>query len=308
MSICQMLNIKYPIICGAMSGISDHKLVAAVGEAGGIGVLGSGSWSGDKLREEIQLIRQLTDKPFGINLMLQRDNIEELVEIAIQEKVALVTTGAGSPDKYIPALKEAGIRVFPVIAAIRHAQKMEKAGADAVIAEGQEAGGHIGQTSTISLIPQIVDAVEIPVVGAGGVGDGRSVAAMFALGASGIQAGTIFLASKECNLPESYKEKLITADERGTVVFGRTLKSPVRALSNNFTSDFLNKEADGHDKKELAQMYFESIDKGIVEGDCENGTLMAGEITGIIKEIRPVQEIIESLFNEAEDVIKSLKI
>lgn len=308
MSICEMLGIKYPIFQGAMARISTHKLVGAVSEAGGLGILASGGWTGDELREEIRLTREITDKPFGVNLMLQMGNCDELVEVIIEEKVRLVTTGAGSPAKYIPSLKEAGVFIAPVIASVRHATKMEKLGVDAVIAEGQEAGGHIGQSSSMSLLPQIVDAVNIPVIGAGGIGDGRSVAAMYALGVQGIQVGTLFLATKECPISENYKQKLVEANDTATIVTGRRYKDPVRSLTNPMLLKFAELEASDAAKEEVMKLTEGSLGKAVVEGDMDNGSAMAGEITGMIKEIISCKELISSLFEEAEDVVRSLKI
>ncbi|MBG9981916.1 nitronate monooxygenase [Aerococcaceae bacterium DSM 111020] len=307
MSLCETLGIEYPIFCGAMARISLHELVGAVSEAGGIGILASGGMTAEQLREEIHKTREITQKPFGVNLMLQMDNIPELVEVIVEEKVALVTTGAGGPAPYIPTLKEAGIKVFPVIASVKHATKMEKAGADGVIAEGQEAGGHIGSVSTMSLIPQIVDAVDIPVIAAGGTGDGRTVAAMYALGVQGIQAGTIFLASEECQIAQSYKEAIVEAIDTGTIVTGRKAKDPVRSLKTPMLEKFLHLEQNNGSFEDLEHLTVGSL-KRAVDGDLENGTPMCGEIAGLITEIRPVREIIESLFTEADQVAKDLTI
>lgn len=308
MSICQMLEIEYPIFQGAMARISTHKLVGAVSQAGGLGILASGGWTAEELREEIRLTREITDKPFGVNLMLQMGNIDALVEVIIEEKVKLVTTGAGSPEKYIPALKEAGIFIMPVIASVRHATKMEKLGVDGVIAEGQEAGGHIGQSSTMSLLPQIVDAVDIPVIGAGGIGDGRSVAAMYALGAQGIQVGTLFLATEECPISENYKQKLLEANDTATIVTGRRYRDPVRSLNNPMLVKFAELEAADAPKEEVMALTEGSLAKAVLDGDMDNGSAMAGEVSGMIKEILSCQDLIQRLFKEAEEVVNQLKI
>lgn len=220
----------------------------------------------------------------------------------------MVTTGAGSPAKYIPSLKEAGIKVFPVIASIKHAKKMEAAGADGVVAEGQEAGGHIGQTSTMSLLPQIVDAVDIPVIGAGGIGDGRSVVAMYALGAQGIQVGTAFLTAEECPIHENYKQAVINANDTATIVTGRSMKDPVRSLANEMLVKFYELEKENAPKEELMKLTEGSLGRAVYEGDMNTGSPMCGEVAGMFTEIRPCKEIIESLFNEAEAVLKDLKI
>ncbi|MGY4105590.1 nitronate monooxygenase [Ignavigranum ruoffiae] len=307
-TVCEMLGIKYPVFQGAMARIATHKLAAAVSEAGGLGIIASGGMSADQLRQEIDDLRAITDKPFGVNLMLQVDNCDELVEVIIEKKVDLVTTGAGSPAKYIPSLKEAGIKVFPVIASIKHAKKMEAAGADGVVAEGQEAGGHIGQTSTMSLLPQIVDAVDIPVIGAGGIGDGRSVVAMYALGAQGIQVGTAFLTAEECPIHENYKQAVINANDTATIVTGRSMKDPVRSLANEMLVKFYELEKENAPKEELMKLTEGSLGRAVYEGDMNTGSPMCGEVAGMFTEIRPCKEIIESLFNEAEAVLKDLKI
>lgn len=308
MSITQLLGIKYPILQGAMSHISTHSLVSAVSNAGGLGILASASWSAERLQEEIKKTKELTDKPFGVNLMLQMDNIPELVDVIIQEKVKVVTTGAGNPGPYLHKLKEAGIIVLPVIAAVRHAQKMEELGVDGVIAEGQEAGGHIGFTSTMSLIPQIIDAVDIPVIAAGGIGDGRSIAAAFALGAKGVQAGTVFLATDECPIPQKYKEMILEANDLGTLVTGRTAKDPVRSLKNKMILDYAELELNQAPKEELENLTKGSLYKAAVEGDLENGSAMAGEISGLITEIRPVADVIDAMMKQAKDVANNLTI
>lgn len=307
-TICEMLGIEYPIFQGAMARIATHKIAGAVSEAGGLGILGSGGWSADQLREEIRLTREITKKPFAVNLMLQMPNCDELAQVILDEKVKVVTTGAGSPKKYIPAFKEAGIKVIPVIASVRHAIKMQAAGVDAVVAEGQEAGGHIGQTSTMSLLPQIVDAVDIPVLGAGGVGDGRSLAAIYALGAQGIQVGTLFLSAEECPIPDSYKERLINAIDTDTIVTGRKAKDPVRSLKNPMLLKFAELEEANAPHEELEKLTLGSLSRAVYDGDMETGSAMAGEIAGMIKNIRPVKQIIEELFNEAEKNAASLKI
>lgn len=308
MSICQLLGIEYPIFQGAMARIATHKIAGPVSEAGGLGIIGGGGMSGDDLREEIRLVREFTDKSFGVNLMLQMPNCDELVDVIIEEKVPVVTTGAGSPARYIPALKAAGVKIIPVVASVRHAVKMESLGVDAVVAEGQEAGGHIGSTSTMALLPQVVDAVKIPVLGAGGVGDGRSVAAMYALGAQGIQVGTLFLMAEECPIPASYQQRIMDANDTDTIVTGRKAKDPVRSLSNTMLRKFAELEEANAPHEELEKLTVGSLSRAVYDGDMETGSAMAGEIAGLLKEVLPAKVLIERLFSEAEAVAKQLTI
>lgn len=308
MSICQLLGIEYPIFQGAMARIATHKIAGPVSEAGGLGIIGGGGMSGDDLREEIRLVREFTDKPFGVNLMLQMPNCDELVDVIIEEKVPVVTTGAGSPARYIPAFKAAGVKIIPVVASVRHAVKMESLGVDAVVAEGQEAGGHIGSTSTMALLPQVVDAVKIPVLGAGGVGDGRSVAAMYALGAQGIQVGTLFLMAEECPIPASYQQRIMDANDTDTIVTGRKAKDPVRSLSNTMLRKFAELEEANAPHEELEKLTVGSLSRAVYDGDMETGSAMAGEIAGLLKEVLPAKVLIERLFSEAEAVAKQLTI
>lgn len=308
MSIIELVGIEYPIFQGAMARIATHEIAGAVSEAGGLGILGSGGWSGDQLREEIRKTREITKKPFAVNLMLQMPNCDELAQIIIDEGIKVVTTGAGSPKKYIPAFREHGIKVIPVIASVKHATKMEAAGVDAVIAEGQEAGGHIGQTSIMSLLPQVVDAVDIPVIGAGGVGDGRSVAAMYALGAQGIQCGTIFLTAEECPIPDSFKQKVLSAIDTDTIVTGRKAKDPVRSLKNPMLLKFAELEEANASHEELEKLTVGSLSRAVSDGDMETGSAMAGEIAGMMKKIRPAKQIITDLFSDAEAAANNLKI
>lgn len=308
MSICQLLGIEYPIFQGAMALIATHKIAGPVSEAGGLGIIGGDGMSGDDLREEIRLVREFTDKPFGVNLMLQMPNCDELLDVIIEEKVPVVTTGAGSPARYIPALKAAGVKIIPVVASVRHAVKMESLGVDAVVAEGQEAGGHIGSTSTMALLPQVVDAVKIPVLGAGGVGDGRSVAAMYALGAQGIQVGTLFLMAEECPIPASYQQRIMDANDTDTIVTGRKAKDPVRSLSNTMLRKFAELEEANAPHEELEKLTVGSLSRAVYDGDMETGSAMAGEIAGLLKEVLPAKVLIERLFSEAEAVAKQLTI
>ncbi|MGT2666496.1 nitronate monooxygenase [Streptococcus rifensis] len=308
MSITQLLNIKYPIFQGAMAQIAHYQLAAAVSEAGGLGIIASGGMTGEQLREEIRELKQLTDKPFGVNIMLMMKNIEEIVTVIIEEKVPVVTTGAGTPKFIMPYLKEAGIKVIPVVASVKHAQKMQELGADAVVAEGCEAGGHIGESTTMSMIPQIVDAVDIPVVAAGGMGDGRGIAAAFALGAQGVQLGTIFLASDECPISDAYKQAILDANDTATAVTGRIAGAPVRCIRNEMTEKYIELERNGADREELEEITLGSLSKAVYEGDAVNGSMMSGQIAGLIKEVKPCARIIEDLFDEAKKVLSQTTI
>lgn len=308
MSITQLLKIQYPIFQGAMAQIAHYQLAAAVSEAGGLGIIASGGMTGEELRHEIQELKKLTNKPFGVNIMLMMKNIEEIVTVIIEEKVPVVTTGAGTPKFIMPYLKEAGIKVIPVVASVKHAQKMQELGADAVVAEGCEAGGHIGESTTMSMIPQIVDSVDIPVIAAGGMGDGRGVAAAFALGAQGVQLGTIFLASQECPISDAYKQAVLDANDTATAVTGRIVGAPVRCIRNEMTEKYIELERNGADREELEEITLGSLSKAVYEGDAVNGSMMSGQIAGLIKEIKPCAAIIEDLFTEAKNVLSQTTI
>ena len=290
MSITKLLNIKYPIFQGAMAQISHYQLAAAVSEAGGLGIIASGGMTGEQLREEIRELRKLTDKPFAVNVMLMMKNIKEIVTVIIEEKVPVVTTGAGTPKFIMPYLKEAGIKVIPVIVSVKHAQKMQELGVDAVIAEGSEAGGHIGETNTMALIPQIVDSVDIPVIAAGGVADGRGLAAAFVLGAQGVQMGTIFLASEECPISAGYKD------------------APVRCIRNEMTDHYIELENKGTNRDELEEITIGSLSKAVYEGDTVHGSMMSGQIAGLVKEIRPCKEILDTIVADAQKVLQNTEI
>ena len=301
--ICEMLGVKYPIFSGGMAHVARAPLVAAVSEAGGLGIIGAGGMSPEDLEREIAEVRRLTDKPFGVNLMLMDPNVPEQVEVVVRERVALVTTGAGSPAKYMDKLKSAGIKVFPVIPAVNLAVRVEKYGADGVIAEGMESGGHIGTITTMALVPQVVDAVKVPVVAAGGIADGRGMAAAFALGAEGVQVGTRFVASEEAPVHPNYKQAILKAKDRDTIVTGRTLGRPVRCLVNKLTKTLARYEAEGRDPEEFESLAVGGLRRAVYEGDLETGSLMAGQISGLIKEIKPVREIIEEMVKEARGIL-----
>ena len=300
--ITELLGIKYPIFQGAMAQISMSPLVSAVSNAGGLGIIATGSMSVDKLREEILKTQQLTDKPFAVNLMLMMANCEEIVDLVIELGVKIVTTGAGTPKRFMPKLKEAGIIVIPVVPSVKLAKKMEELGVDALVVEGTEAGGHIGEVATLPLVTSVVQSVSIPVVAAGGFSDGRGLAAAFALGASGIQMGTAFLASKECPIPDSYKEKIVSSAETNTVVTGRSQGAPVRSILNKMTLKYIEMEKAEIDREELEKLTMGSLRKAVVEGNTDEGSVMAGQIVGNIKQIRSVEDIIETTIEEYRHV------
>ncbi|SFK15019.1 putative enoyl-[acyl-carrier-protein] reductase II [Marinilactibacillus piezotolerans] len=308
MSICKLLGIEYPIFQGAMARIATADLAAAVSNAGGLGIIASGGMTSEQLREEIRKCKSMTEKPFAVNLMLMMENCGELVDVLIEEGVRIVTTGAGTPKRFMPAFKENGVKVIPVIPSVKLAKKMEELGADAVVAEGTEAGGHVGETTTMCLVPQVVSAVNIPVIGAGGVGDGRSIAAMYALGAQGVQVGTLFLTAEECPVPPEFKQAVLDANDTATVVTGRRSGAPVRSIKNKMLTKFIELEERNAPREEIEAIALGSLSKAVYEGDVENGSVMAGQITGMMKDIRPAKEIIESLFRSAEELVSNLKV
>lgn len=283
--------------------MSRAPLVSAVSEAGGLGIIGAGGMSPEDLAREIAEVRRLTDRPFGVNLMLMDPRVQEQVEVVIEARVRMVTTGAGSPAKYMEALKGAGILVFPVVPAVSLAQRMERLGADGVIAEGMESGGHIGTETTMALVPQVVDAVKIPVVAAGGIADGRGMAAALALGADGVQVGTRFLASKEAPVHPNYKQAVLRAGDRATIITGRALGRPVRCLTNKLTKQLARYEAEGRDPEEFESLAVGGLRRAVYEGDLETGSLMAGQVAGLIREIKPVAEIIADMVREAAEIL-----
>lgn len=297
--VCELLEIKYPIFQGGMARIADASLASAVSEAGGLGII-TGAAPTEWVREQIRKTKELTDKPFGVNIMLMSENAEEIAELVCAEGVKVVTTGAGSPGKYMSKWKENGIKVIPVVASVALAKRMEKCGADAVIAEGTESGGHVGQLTTMTLVPQVVDAVEIPVIGAGGIGDGRGVAAAFMLGAEGVQLGTRFLVAKECTVHANYKEKILKAKDIDTEVTGRPTGHPVRVLRNKLARKYLKLEKEGASVEELEALGVGGLKRAVVDGDVDNGSLMAGQISGMVNKEQSAKEIIEELFDEAE--------
>ena len=303
-----LLGIKYPIFQGAMAQIARHELVSAVSNAGALGILASGGVSPEELRKEIQQCKELTDKPFAVNLMLMMPNIDEIIDVVIEEGVKIVTTGAGTPRKFMPRLKEAGIKVIPVIPSVKAAVKMEELGCDAVVVEGMEAGGHVGTSTTMALLPQVTSAVKIPVVAAGGIADGRGMAAAYCLGASGVQMGTVFLASEECPVTDSYKNMFLEAVDTSSTLTGEKFGAPVRGIKNELTKRYHELEEQSSTLMELEELTLGSLKRVVYDGDVENGSVMAGQIAGLVTEIRPVKNIVEAVIKEAREVLKRREI
>lgn len=303
--ITDILNIKYPIIQGGMAWISDADLAVGVSEAGGLGII-SGVGDTENVRAQIKKAKSLTDKPFGVNIMLMAKNADEIAKIVCEENVSVVTTGAGSPGKYMKDWKENNIKVIPVVPSVAIAKRMEKFGADAVIVEGMEAGGHIGQLTTMSLVPQVVDAISIPVIAAGGIGDGRGIAASFMLGACGVQMGTRFLVSSECNVHDNYKEKVLNARDIDSEVTGISTSHPVRVLRNKLTREYIKLEKSNADISEIEALGKGALRKAVIDGDVENGSVMAGQIAGLIKKKQSCKEIINELVYEFEETLRRI--
>ena len=306
--ITRLLGIEYPIIQGGMAWVAEHHLAAAVSEAGGLGLIGAANAPAEWVRDQIRALRELTDKPFGVNIMLMSPYADDVAKVVAEEKVPVVTTGAGNPEKYMAMWKEAGIKVIPVVASVALAKRLERCGIDAVVAEGTEAGGHIGEITTMALVPQVVDAVNVPVIAAGGIADGRGMAAAFMLGAQGCQLGTRFLASEEAVVHENYKNCVLNAKDIDVKVTGRSTGHPIRVIRNNMVREYLKLESQGAGLEELELMTVGALRKAVVEGDVENGSLMAGQIAGMIKEILPCKQIIENLVNETDALMKGTNI
>ena len=306
--ICELLNIEYPIIQGGMANIATSGLASSVSNAGGLGLIGAGGNSAEWVRGEIKKCKELTDKPFGVNIMLMNPEAANIVDVVVEEGVPVVTTGAGNPGIYIKKLKEAGIVVIPVVPSVALAKRVESAGADAVVVEGTEAGGHIGEITTMTLVPQVVDAVKIPVIAAGGIADSRGVVAAFSLGASGVQVGTIILASEECPIHINYKQMVVNARDTDTIVTGRQTGAPVRVLKNKMAREYVRLSNLGTTLDELEKLTLGSLRRAVLDGDVDTGSFMAGQISGLIKEIKPVKQIIEDLFNGTDSIIKGLEI
>ena len=301
--VTELLQIEYPIIQGGMAWVAEHHLAAAVSEAGGFGLIGAASAPPEIVREEIRKAKELTDKPFGVNIMLLNPNADEVAKIVLEEGIQAVTTGAGNPEKYMPMWKEAGVKVIPVVASVAMAKRMERYGADAVVAEGMEAGGHIGNQTTMALIPQIVDAVNIPVIAAGGIGDGRGVAASFMLGAEGVQMGTRFVVADESIVHDNYKDRIVKAKDIDSVVTGQSTGHPVRCLRNQMTKEYIKKEQEGVPFEELERMTLGSLRKAVMDGDILNGTVMAGQIAGLVSKRQSCKEILQEIMTEAEKLL-----
>jgi len=302
--ITELLGCEYPIIQGGMAWVAEHKLASAVSNAGGVGLIAGGSAPIDYLRDQIRACKEATDKPFGVNIMLMSPNTEDLAQLVIDEKVAVVTTGAGNPGKFIPAWKDAGIKVIPVIPSVALAKRMEKAGADAVVAEGTESGGHIGEITTMCLVPQVVDAVSIPVIAAGGIADGRGVAASFMLGAEGVQLGTKFLASEECQINPTFKELVLKAKDTDSVVTGRYTGHPCRNIKTKFSKMLANGEKSGSlTPEEFEDITLGSLRKAVVDGNLDEGSFLCGAIAGMIKEVKPCKDIVAEIMEQAEKLL-----
>ena len=306
--ICDMLGIQYPVFQGGMAWVADASLASAVSNAGGLGLISSINAGTEAVRNEIRKCRELTDKPFGVNIMLQAPNADEIAQMVVEEGVKILTTGAGSPAKYMETWKAAGIKVIPVVASVALALKMQAAGADAVVAEGAESGGHVGELHTMALVPQVVDALDIPVIAAGGICDGRGAAAAFMLGAEAVQVGTRFLVAEECTVHQTYKEKVLKASDISTIVTGKTLGHPVRSIKTPFSKKFAKMEADpSTSPEEILAFGSGALRKAVQEGDPD-GTYMAGECAGMVKKIEPAKAIVENLILGAEAVISNFNL
>lgn len=308
MRLNEELGIKYPFIQGGMANIAVGEFAAAVSNAGGLGLIGAGGMNTEMLEENIHKCRKLTDKPFGVNIMLMNPEAAQMAELVARERVAVVTTGAGNPAPYIGKWKEEGIKVMPVMSSVMIAKRLEKNGADYIIAEGTESGGHIGEMTTMALVPQMVDNLNIPVIAAGGIADGRQLQAAFALGASGVQLGTCLLASTECPIHENYKQAVIKARDNDTIVTGRIGGTPVRILKNQMAREYVKREKQGADKMELEKFTLGSLRRAVFDGDTTTGSLMAGQVAGQVKEIKPVAQIFEEMWNDCIKVHKQLVI
>ena len=302
--VTELLGIEKPIIQGGMAWVAESHLAAAVSEAGGFGIIGAANAPADVVRNYIREAKQMTDKPFGVNIMLMSPYADEIAQVVVEEGVAAVTTGAGNPEKYMEQWKAAGIKVIPVVASVALARRMERCGADAVVAEGPEYGGHIGQATTMTLVPQVVDAVEIPVIAAGGIGDGRGFAAAIMLGAEAVQMGTRFCVSNECTVHEKYKERILKAKDIDSEVTGRSHGHPVRGLRNKMTREYLKLEANGASFEELENLTLGGLRRAVVDGDTDNGSVLAGQIAGMINKRQSCREIIDEVMDQAETLLK----
>ena len=306
MRLNELLGTEFPIIQGGMANIATGEFAAACANAGALGMIATGGWDGERLRQEIRRARELTNKPFGVNLMLMSPYADDIARVILEENVRVVTTGAGNPGKYIPAWKEAGIKVMPVVAAPVLAKRLERYGVDAFIAEGTESGGHVGEMTTMALVPQVADTVSVPVIAAGGVADGRQLAAAYALGAIGVQVGTCLLASAECPIHERYKQAILKASGSDTVVTGRSIGGPVRVLKNKMARTYLELEKRSATLEELEAVTLGGLRRAVLEGDVENGSVMTGQVAGLLHEIRPLRRIFEELVADGDARIREL--
>ncbi|MBO5239732.1 MAG: nitronate monooxygenase [Lachnospiraceae bacterium] len=307
MKLNEMLNIKYPIIQGGMANIATGKFAAQVSNAGALGLIASGGMNAEALEKEIAECRKLTDKPFGVNLMLMNPDVDNIAQLLADEKIGIITTGAGTPGKYMGMWKDAGSKIIPVVASTALARKVEQLGADAVIAEGGESGGHVGDMTTMTLVPQVIEKVNIPVIAAGGIASGKQFVAAMALGACGVQVGTCLLVSEECPIHENYKLALIKARDNSTTVTGRSLDAPVRILKNDMAREYIKVERSGGTREELEQFTLGGLRRAVLEGDVKNGSVMAGQVCGQLKEIQPLSVILENLYEDAKKELEQLK-
>lgn len=305
--VTRLLGIEVPVIQGGMAWVAEYHLAAAVSNAGGLGLIGAASVPAEWVRDQIRKAKELTDRPFGVNIMLMSPYAEEVAQVVVEEGVKVVTTGAGNPEKYMEMWKKAGVKVIPVVASAALAKRMERCGADAVVAEGCEAGGHIGENTTMCLVPQIVDAVKIPVIAAGGIADGRGMAAAFMLGAKGVQMGTHFIVTDECQVHNAYKERILKAKDIDSRVTGRSTGHPVRALRNDMTKKYLELEKQGASFEELEQLTLGGLRKAVLDGDVKDGSVMAGQIAGLVKERMSCKELIHRLVTETDALMKGTK-
>ncbi|MCU9813761.1 enoyl-[acyl-carrier-protein] reductase FabK [Paraclostridium sp. AKS73] len=304
--LCELLNIKYPIIQGGMAWVATAELAAGVSNAGGLGIIAAGNAPKEVIKEQIKKCRELTDKPFGVNVMLLSPFVEEIMDLIVEERVEVITTGAGNPAKYIERLKEVNTKIIPVVPTIALAKRMEKHGADAVIVEGTEAGGHIGELTTMVLTPQVVDNVNIPVIAAGGIADGKGLAAALCLGASGVQIGTRFICSDECIAHENYKNLILKSRDRDAIVTGRSTGHPVRTLKNKLAKDILNMEKEGANPLDIDQKGVGSLRMAVVNGDVDNGSFMAGQIASYINDVKLCKQIIEDIMEESKSILSKI--
>lgn len=304
--ICEILGIKYPIIQGGMAYVATAELAAAVSNAGALGIIGTGMMNAEEVRKEIRRTKELTSKPFGVNVLLLNPQVKEIMEVIVEEKVKVITTGAGNPGVYIPMLLSAGVKVIPVVSSVALARRLQRYNISAIVGEGEEAGGHIGDITTLALIPQLVDAIKIPVIAAGGIADGRGLVASLALGAEGVQIGTRFICAEECIAHSNYKMAIIKATDRDTEVTGRSIGHPVRCIRNRLTREFEELEKKGASKEEIETLGIGKLRDAVLKGDIEYGSLMAGQSAALVKKIQPAKEIIEEIMEEAIRILKKL--